>query len=61
MRWSEIENATKKANAFLRAKRVLEFAINKEDVSLTTGCKESSALRRASMCLTRALAEMRKP
>lgn len=60
MKWPVIEKVAKKAEKFLEAKYRLGYALEHGGASLATGCKESADLRRASMCLTRMLAEMRK-
>ena len=54
-----VRDAMKEAERFLQAARNA-LAVT-TPVSFFYGTKESGALRRASMDLTRALAEMRKP
>ena len=60
MKIQSIADAQIKAQVFLRAaKAYVDRKANDKDAEF--GCKESGALRRASLDLTRALAEMRKP
>ncbi len=55
----KVKICIKEAKEFIeRAKVVLERA--KEDKYIFFGCKETGALRRQSLELTRALAELRK-
>ncbi len=66
MQPDKIKRAAEEAQRFLRAVRALADR-EVSDVSASTtyrvgnGIKESGAVRRASLDLTRALAEMRKP
>ena len=59
----KIAEAVREAERFLAKHKAFEAAIPKGVGSgyYMWGTKESGALRRASMDLTRALAEMRKP
>ena len=58
----EIRNAIAEAERFLdRARDALNASICPYDSNSITPSKESGALRRASMDLTRALADMRRP
>jgi hypothetical protein len=55
----KIETAKQEALRFL--KRVEELEKEWQPSTYYTACKESGAVKRASMDLTRALAELRKP
>jgi hypothetical protein len=60
----ELERAEEMATQFLvRTKALRDRLMNDEDTRryAWVGCKETAAVRRASLDLTRALAEMRKP
>jgi hypothetical protein len=65
MEYHNIEAAKKEAYRFILAVSELEERIRVEtsssDFMLMLGCKESAAVRRASMDLTRVLAKMRQP
>ena len=54
-------NAKSVANAIREAKRLMELAKLLSDEQFCSGGKLTGAARRASMDLTRALAEMRRP
>ena len=57
---SKIIEAKKEAQRFIKKVNELEkHLINNDRMALLFGCKESGAVRRASMDLTRALSEMR--
>jgi len=56
-----LNTAAIEAQRFLRAINSLKSAEEGNKASYHTNPKESGAVRRASMDLTRALAEMRKP
>ncbi len=61
MNKDRIRVAVEHASIFIeRANDLLERLDNEDGAILITGCKESAALRRQSMELTRALAELRK-
>lgn len=62
MNVTEIRNAMSEAERFLdRAKDALNASICRYNPNGIMPSKESGALRRASMDLTRALADMRRP
>lgn len=62
MNWGNIVAARKEAERFLECVDILEMTIgNKSNWGSWENPKQRGALRRASMDLTRALAEMRKP
>jgi hypothetical protein len=65
MKWKDIRKAKSEATRFLRCVQVLEDKAKKtgeyDNPGDIWGCKESGALRRSSMDLTRSLATMRKP
>lgn len=62
MRDKQIFEAAKEAKRFLKAADAYYERRKRGDLTLIdNGCKESGALRRASLDLTRALAAMRKP
>jgi hypothetical protein len=58
MKWEDIQKAESEAQRFLKAVALLH-KLSKTDWEIT-GNKWSGAVRRASLDLTRALAEMRK-
>ena len=60
MRIDAVKRALNEAKRFQMA-AVRYVQKDKEDSFAQYGCKESGALKRASMDLTRALAELRKP
>ena len=55
-----IDTAERSARIFLQRVADLHKAV-REDKSTVSGSRQSGALRRASMDLTRALADMRRP
>jgi putative IMPACT (imprinted ancient) family translation regulator len=57
---TKIDVAEAEAQRFLDRVRALKAKINGNQFALDFGSKETAAVRRASMDLTRALAEMRK-
>lgn len=62
MKKMKISAAVREAQRFLEKNKEFEASITKGQFGgYVWGTKESGALRRASMDLTRALAEMRKP
>lgn len=61
MRQAKINAAVLEAKRFLAKHKEYEASVKTLSGYQVTGSKESGALRRASMDLTRALAEMRKP
>lgn len=61
MKHTSINAAVREAKRFLEKHREYEASIKTLNGYSCMGSKESGALRRASMDLTRALAEMRKP
>jgi len=61
VRQVNIGEAARAARRFLSAVRDFDARMKKKDVYDFQGCKESGALRRASMDLSRALSAMRKP
>jgi hypothetical protein len=54
-----LREAVKETERFLRAVKALKTAAD-GDFGMWFGCKESGTVRRASMDLTRALAQLRK-
>jgi hypothetical protein len=61
MKLASINVAEAEARRFLDAVEAHRARVAKGDVYEFVGFKESGALRRASLDLTRALSEMRKP
>ena len=61
MRLEKINAAVREAKRFLENHKEYEADIKAFGLYAVAGTKRSGALRRASMDLTRALAEMRKP
>lgn len=64
MEYTNVIKAKEEALRFLRKVSEFEKACKESDSSISMmmmGCKETGAVRRASMDLTRALADMRKP
>lgn len=61
MKRGKIERAMWDAQAFVKRAKIVIADDNMKYVEIGCGNKESGALRRQSMELTRALAEMRKP
>jgi hypothetical protein len=57
----KIKAAVAEAKRFIAAAKALEDRREKRDLYDFQGCRESGAVRRASLDLTRALADMRKP
>ncbi len=57
---TKLKVAIEIANRFIRCVREAEVRLVEEDMVRLTGCKETGACRRASMDLTRALADLRK-
>lgn len=53
--------AKAEAKRFLATVKALEERCTLDDIYEFTGCRESGACRRASLDLTRALAELRRP
>lgn len=53
--------ASQEARRFLKAEKAWRDRIDLEDMEHWRASKEGGALRRASLDLTRALAELRKP
>jgi len=58
-----MENAKNETERFLRAYAALNFRLNSGDITWSDlhnkGCKESAALKRASLDLSKALTELR--
>ena len=55
-----INKAVNEAKRFIEAAKLVQAALAERD-SYIVGTKESGALKRASLDLTRALADMRRP
>ena len=55
------KKAIEEALRFIRAAENAIFALQEDNLAYMTGCKETGAAKRASMDLTRSLAELRKP
>lgn len=60
-RTEKIIEAKHEAERFIQKAEAALRALHNEPMAEITGCKETGAARRASLDLTRALAEMRKP
>ena len=60
MNTAKIDKAILEAHRFLRAVEAARRRLEADRMA-DFGCKETAACRRASMDLTRALAELRKP
>ncbi len=56
-----ILQAMTEAERFMRAAKVVKSQIDADPTCLISGTKKTGTLRRASLDLTRALAELRKP
>ena len=56
-----IKRAIEEADRFLRAAKSAQKRIRDDKFALISGSKENGAAKRASLDLTRALAEMRRP
>lgn len=56
----DIENAIFEARRFIRAALAAKEALKYDKTVSITGCKETAAAKRASMDLTRYLAELRR-
>lgn len=61
MKAEKIDAAAKAAGRFMLAALAAIKRIEEDEMVEITGSKETGALRRASMDLTRALAELRRP
>ena len=61
MNKAKIKTAKAAARKFLDCANAVEQEQQKDECLFISGSKETGALRRASMDLTRALAELRKP
>ena len=61
MKIEQINIAEKEAKRFLERVRAVKQEYSEYKDSMLCGSKHTGALRRASMDLTRALSEMRKP
>jgi len=61
VRRERIEQAEERSRNFLRKARDYREREQKDGALVMYGCKESGALRRASLDLTRSLADMRRP
>jgi len=60
MTLKKIIEAEKEAIKFLEKTGIAKQAVRENDMFFITGCKESASLRRQSMELTNALADLRK-
>lgn len=61
MRRREINEAKKSAKEFIARVSEYEARVSEDDYLELVGTRESGAVRRASMDLTRALSKMRRP
>ena len=61
MNINRINQAREEAKRFLRAADAVRDRLQSDNLVLISGSKEGGACRRASMDLTRALANLRKP
>jgi hypothetical protein len=61
MTHEKIDAAAKAAGRFMLAALAASKRLEEDHLFEITGCKETGACRRASLDLTRALAELRKP
>lgn len=61
MNEERLTRAIEEANRFLAAAKSYQERLQADSYLSFTGCRESGAVRRSSMDLTRALAQLRKP
>ena len=61
MRESTLLAAVRAAERFLESAEAARLRIASDGMLLITGCKETAEVKRASMDLSRALSEMRRP